>query len=250
VADRTHGTAVDADGHARQVMEGAARASDKVGLVANTVETLAASVREIATQLGRATEIGRQAEKQSETTREAMQTLAGETARIGVVVDLIQDIASRTNLLALNATIEAARAGDAGKGFAVVASEVKSLASQTAKATEQIQAQITSLLAGTDGAARAIAAVGTDVARMSLTTNAVAAAVEEQQAATLAIARNVEEAVRGVHDVSDGVAGVAAATVATRVCVDGMSGVVEEMGKVSRGLSATTEGLVGRLRAA
>lgn len=144
-------------------------------------------------------------------TNRSMVELSEVAQRIGDVVSLINNIAGQTNLLALNATIEAARAGEAGRGFAVVASEVKELASQTARATEEISAQISAIQQSTEHAVEAIGGIGTTIEEMHQIATAVAAAVEQQQAATGEIARNVSEAARGTQDVTENIAQVQSA---------------------------------------
>src|SRR5260370_1398136 len=141
-----------------------------------------------------------------------MQGLADNAGRISVVIDLIQTIASQTNLLALNATIEAARAGEAGRGFAVVASEVKSLANQTAKATDEIRSQIANMQQVTTSAVGAIRNIGTIIGEINDVTTAIAAAVEEQGAATREIARNIQHAAGGTSEVSSNIVGVSTAS--------------------------------------
>ena len=177
-----------------------ARATGNVQAVAAAAEELAASVAEITRQVG---ESARTAQEAANAARESDTTVVGlneAAARIGDVVKLISDIAGQTNLLALNATIEAARAGEAGKGFAVVAQEVKALATQTAKATEEIGAQIGAMRGATEQAVGAVRGIAGAVARMEEVTSAIAAAVEQQGAATREIARNAAEAASGTDE--------------------------------------------------
>jgi methyl-accepting chemotaxis protein len=155
-----------------------------------------------------ATRIARQAVTRAEETNVTVRTLVETADKIGSVVTLIQEIAEQTNLLALNATIEAARAGEAGKGFAVVASEVKNLATQTAKATEEIGQQITTMQGITGNAAEAIAAIGKAINEIDEVSASIASAVEEQSAATGEIARNTQEASTGTRLVSSEIASV------------------------------------------
>jgi methyl-accepting chemotaxis protein len=197
---------------ARQATEaeaGAARlgaATGNVQAVAAAAEQLASSVNEISRQV---TEGARRAAEAVQAARASDATVAGlsqAAGRIGEVVRLINDIAGQTNLLALNATIEAARAGEAGKGFAVVAGEVKSLATQTAKATEEIGAQIGAMRGATEQAVEAVRGIAGAVARMEEVTSAIAAAVEQQGAATQEIARNAAEAASGTQEAAAGMA--------------------------------------------
>ncbi len=140
---------------------------------------------------------------ESQRASEEIQSLAEVSQQIGEVINLINDIASQTNLLALNATIEAARAGDAGKGFAVVASEVKNLASQTAKATEDISQQISLIQGATGGAVAAIEGISKTIGQISETGNSISAAIEQQGASTEEISRNVQEAAQGTEEVNN-----------------------------------------------
>ncbi|PHK96622.1 chemotaxis protein [Pseudoroseomonas rhizosphaerae] len=166
-------------------------ASANAQTAAAATEELTASIGEITRQVSRSAEVSRRAVAETQRTEHTMRDLAGTANRIGDVVRLIADIAGQTNLLALNATIEAARAGEAGKGFAVVASEVKNLASQTAKATEEISQQVNAIQGATNLAVEAINSIAGVVAEIDQTAAAIAAAVEEQGAATQEIARNI-----------------------------------------------------------
>jgi len=194
------------------VASAAEETSVNVQTVASGTDQLASSINEISRQVTTSAEIANKAVQEAGATDATMQGLADNAERISAVIDLIQSIASQTNLLALNATIEAARAGDAGRGFAVVASEVKSLASQTAKATEEIRAQIVAMQGVTSSAVGAIRNIGQTITSINEVTTAITAAVEEQGAATREIARNIQQAAGGTTEVSGNIVGVSAAS--------------------------------------
>jgi PAS domain S-box-containing protein len=177
-------------------------ASTNVQSVASATEELSSSVNEIGRQVQESARIANDAVEQARVTNEQVSELSKAAARIGDVVELINTIAGQTNLLALNATIEAARAGEAGRGFAVVASEVKALAEQTAKATGEIAQQITGIQGATQESVNAIKTISTTIGRLSEISSTIAAAVEEQGAATQEISRNVQQAAQGTHQVS------------------------------------------------
>jgi methyl-accepting chemotaxis protein len=191
-------------------------ASANVESAAAAAGELSSSISEIGQQLTRTTEVVRAAVGEAETTNAQIVGLAEAARKIGDVVKLIRDIAGQTNLLALNATIEAARAGESGRGFAVVASEVKSLAVQTAKATEDIAAQILAVQGSTAGAVEAIHSIGERMREISEYTSAVAASVEQQNAATGEISHNVTSAAQGTVMAVAVFGEVAGAATATR----------------------------------
>ncbi|WP_376959116.1 cache domain-containing protein [Azospirillum sp. A26] len=190
-----------------RLMDGAARAagttSGNVQAVAGATEELAASIREIAQQIAESTTGSARAVEDVRRTYALIEQLDGVARRTVEVVDLIRSIAEQTNLLALNATIEAARAGEAGKGFAVVASEVKNLANQTAKATDDVQAQIAAMTDATSSVVEAMRGVGGAIETVNNVASSISAAIEEQGAATRDISQNVNEAAQGVSSVSD-----------------------------------------------
>ena len=191
------------------------QASANVQTVASAAEELSASIREIGQQAQSSANVARRAADQASQTTATMEGLSQAADRIGEVINLINSIASQTNLLALNATIEAARAGDAGRGFAVVASEVKNLAAQTARATEDIAAQISSIQGETKQAATAIKGIESIIMEINQIATTTASAVEEQGAATAEIARNVQQAAAGTDEVSSNIAGVLQAAAET-----------------------------------
>jgi methyl-accepting chemotaxis protein len=221
-----------------------------VQTVSSGTEELSSSIGEIGRQVVTSAEIARKAVDEAGSTDATMQGLADNAARISVVVDLIQTIASQTNLLALNATIEAARAGEAGRGFAVVASEVKSLANQTAKATEEIRQQIVSMQTVTNSAVGAIRNISTTISEINEVTAAIAAAVEEQGAATREIARNIQHAAAGTSEVSSNIIGVSNASNEAGTAAGEVLSASDALRREADVLRAEIDTFLGNIRAA
>jgi methyl-accepting chemotaxis protein len=243
-------TAEETSAQATTVAAAAEQASANVQTVATATEELSSSVSEIGRQVSESTRIAGQAVSEATRTNTTVHGLSAAAQKIGDVVKLISDIASQTNLLALNATIEAARAGDAGKGFAVVASEVKSLANQTAKATEEISAQVAAMQGATSEAVTAIQSIGGIIASINEIATTIASAVEEQGAATQEIARNVHEAALGTGQVSSNIVGVNQAAAETGTAANQVLSSAEELGKQAETLRGDVNSFLAKIRAA
>jgi methyl-accepting chemotaxis protein len=243
-------TSEEASRQVNAVVGASGHASENVNTVATATEELSASVREIGQQVGQSTRIIGDAVTQATATNEHVQGLASAAQKIGEVVKLINDIAGQTNLLALNATIEAARAGDAGKGFAVVASEVKTLAGQTAKATEEISAQISAIQQATKVSVQSIQQITDTIGTVNQNATAIASAVEQQGAATQEIARNVAQAAKGTADVSSNIAGVSSAAEQTGTAAGAVLSRADELSRNSEALKAHVETFLREVRAA
>ncbi|NWG45834.1 MAG: methyl-accepting chemotaxis protein [Alphaproteobacteria bacterium] len=229
--------AADSESQANEAAAGAEQATTNVQTVASASEELSASISEIAAQVGRSAAMAQAAVDEAARTNGVVSGLSEASQKIGDVVKLIQSIASQTNLLALNATIEAARAGEAGKGFAVVASEVKALASQTAKATEDIAAQISAIQGATGEAVEAIGGIANSIGKINEIAATIAAAIEEQGAATSEISRNVQEAATGTQTVSGNVAELSRNARETGEAANAVQGSAEELSERANRLS-------------
>jgi len=227
-------TAGSASDRSRVVANACQEASENVQTVASAAEELSTSIAEIGQRVTQAAQVADKAAGDGQRTNLAVEGLAAAADKIGEVINLINNIASQTNLLALNATIEAARAGEAGKGFAVVASEVKSLASQTAKATDEISAQITAIQTETKQVVENIQGICATILQVNEISSSIAAAVAEQGAATQEIAGSVQRAASGTNQVSQNITSVTTATTQT--------------GEVAQVVLQSSEKLAGKLQ--
>jgi methyl-accepting chemotaxis protein len=234
-----------------EVVAGASeRAAGSVQTAATAAGQLTASIREINAQVGHATTIAGRAVNEATATSSTVESLATAAEKIGAVVDLINQIAGQTNLLALNATIEAARAGDAGKGFAVVASEVKSLAGQTAKATEEIAAQVASIQEASRGSATAIGSIRTTIDEIHKSATNIAGAIQQQTASTGEIASNVSAAAQATAETSATISSVAAAADGTARASSDVNTVAAELKQRADALRSAVSSFFADLKAA
>lgn len=225
---------------ATEVASVAQETSSNVQTVAAASEELASSVTEIGRQVGQSEKVAQNAVNEAERTNTTIQSLFSQASTIGDVIKLINEIASQTNLLALNATIEAARAGDAGKGFAVVASEVKSLAEQTARATDQISAQIASIQTSSTDAVTAVQSISGIIGEINSIASAITSSVQEQSIATQEIARNIQRASVGTNGISENIAGV-------QTIAGNTGAATEQVISASRELSEQSEAMRARV---
>ncbi len=247
----TASTLLDLSGQASQRAEGAVQASNEasanVRTAATAADEMAESIGEISQQIGRTNDVVRLAVNEAETTNGEIAGLADAAQKIGDVVKLIRNIAGQTNLLALNATIEAARAGEAGRGFAVVASEVKSLAVQTAKATEDIARQILAVQGSSGSAVEAIRKISERMREINTYASAVAVSVRQQNAATGEISHNVANAARGTNMVVSVLSEVAGAATATRTSAETVLAASQSVETAIGKLRAEVESFLGKV---
>jgi methyl-accepting chemotaxis protein len=244
-------------GAARNAAEGSnqariasSHAASDVSSVAVASEQLLASIEEISRQVVQSTTVVKRAVSESVDSSAGMERLATSARRVGDVVSLISRIAAQTNLLALNATIEAARAGDAGRGFAVVAQEVKTLATQTARATQEISGQIADMQAATESSVTAIDTIQTKIGEIEQISAIIASAVQEQGASTQEITRNVHSAASGTSAMSAFVEGVAKAVGETTESVESVVELARALDELAASMASDVRSLADALVAA
>lgn len=240
----------DASHKSTSVAGATEEASANVQTVAAASEEMSSSIAEISRQVDTALGVASNAETTSGDATETMKALADMAQNVGTVVNMINDIAEQTDLLALNATIEAARAGEAGKGFAVVASEVKSLASQTAKATSDIEEQVNAMQAATNSSVQSIDEIRTVITQISETSSSIASAIQQQNSSTQEISRNAQEAAVGTQDVANNISVVQMSVQKTGDAASEVLTAAEQLSSQAEELDQKIDGFLDRLRAA
>ena len=249
-AETMSGIAGETSQRIEAVVAVAEEASGRVHTVSSAGEDLSSSISEIGRQVHKSAMVAKQAVDEAMRTDGVVQALASGAQKIGEIVGLISSIAGQTNLLALNATIEAARAGDSGKGFAVVASEVKNLANQTARATEDIGAQISQMQIATKEAVQAIQGITRTISEISEIATTIASAVEQQGTATAEITRNVQQTASGIQDVTTNIEGVNQSAGETGAAATQVLGAASELSRQAGQLSDEVQTFVAEIRAA